>query len=240
MEEQELKTSPKQRLIIGLIALLLLGSTIAIYAMIVMGSDKIDYSRMTISQLESAYETAYGEYEARGAELSAQYFDTFKDYKSEVKAFNADSITEVTSTDLKEGDGANLETGNYSAYYIGYCADETVFDSSFDDPDNPTALRAPLAVDANSLIEGWYAGVEGMKLGGVRRIAIPGELAYGDTYEICGGYNSPLKFIVYAVPRDEKLTELTEKLNKIYTALSSAYASSYSSSDADTTTTSGE
>lgn len=239
MEENELKTSPKQRLIIGLIAVLLLGSTIAIYAMIVMGSDKVDYSRMTLKQLETAYEEAYSEYEARGTELSAQYFDEFKTYKSEVKAFNADSITEVASADLKEGDGAEVKNGEYSAYYIGYCADETVFDSSFDDIDNPTALRAPLSIDASSLIEGWYTGVEGMKIGGVRRIAIPGELAYGDTYEICGGYNSPLKFIVYAVPRDEKLDELTEKLNKIYTALSTAYASSYSSTDASEYTDAG-
>ena len=231
MEEKDLKTTPKQRLIIGLIAFLLLGSTIAIYAMIVLGNDNIDYSRMTMNQLETAYEETYSEYEARAAELSADHFDTFKEYRSEVKAFNAESVTEVTSRDLKEGDGTEVKTGEYSAYYIGYCADETIFDSSFDDPDAPTALRAPLDIDEGSLIEGWYSGVEGMKLGGIRKITIPGELAYGDTYEICGGYNSPLKFIVYAIPRDDKLTELTEKLNQIYSALASAYASSYSSTD---------
>lgn len=236
MEEKELKTSPKQRLIIGLIALLMLGSTIAVYVMIVMGNDTVNYSKMTLSQLESAYEETYAEYNTRAEELSKDYFDTFKEYRSEVKAFNAESVTEVSSRDLKEGDGEVVANGNYSAYYIGYCADETVFDSSFDNADEPTTLKAPLAIEADSLIEGWYTGVEGMKLGGVRKITIPGELAYGSTYEICGGYNSPLKFIVYAVPNDDKITELTEKLNKIYSALSSAYAASYSSSDYSDTT----
>ncbi len=245
MEEKDLKTTPKQRLIIGLIAFLLLGSTIAVYAMIVLGNDSIDYSRMTLKQLESAYEETFTKYQTRATELSSQYFDEFKEYKSEVKAFNAASVTEVTSRDLKEGDGDTVETGKYSAYYIGYCADETIFDSSLaydseEEGAEPTSLRAPLDVDEGTLIEGWYTGVEGMKLDGIRKITIPGELAYGDTSEICGGYNSPLKFIVYAVPRDEQLGELTEQLNKIYSALSAAYASSYSSQSSSQAETSGE
>ena len=115
MEEKELKTSPKQRLIIGLIALLMLGSTIAVYVMIVMGNDTVNYSKMTLSQLESAYEETYAEYNTRAEELSKDYFDTFKEYRSEVKAFNAESVTEVSSRDLKEGDGEVVANGNSSA-----------------------------------------------------------------------------------------------------------------------------
>lgn len=241
MEEQTLKTSWKQRLIIAFVALLLLGSTIAVYVMIVLGNDTIDYSKMTSSQLETAYEEVYAEYSARAAELSAIYFDDFSTYRSKVKAYNSTTANSngVTSKDLKEGDGDEVETGNYNAYYIGYCADESIFDSSFDSYDDPTELGAPLTVEDDRLIEGWYSGVKGMKIGGVREVTIPSSLAYGDSYEICGGYDSPIRFIIYAIERDEQLSEIYTRLNEIYAALSSAYASSYSDYS-DYTTTSGE
>lgn len=231
MEENALKTSWKQRLIIALVAIILLGSSVAVYVAIVLSGDGgTNYASKSTTELESLYEEAYGEYEARATELSADYFDEFSSYRSSVKAFNAAAANSsgVQSNDLKEGDGATVANGQYSAYYIGYCADETIFDSSFDDFENPTTLRAPLDVQESNLIAGWYTGVDGMKIGGVREITIPGELAYGDTYEICGDYNSPLKFIVYAVENDAKILEITEKLNQIYSALSKAYAASYS------------
>ncbi|MBQ7802926.1 FKBP-type peptidyl-prolyl cis-trans isomerase [Candidatus Saccharibacteria bacterium] len=230
MEENMLKTSWKQRLFIALIAILLLGSTIAVYVAIVLGNDNVNYSRMTTSQLESAYEKAYAEYNQRATILAGQYLDEFKTYKSSVKAYNSSTANSngVTSKDLKEGDGNVVENGKYSAYYIGYCSDETVFDSSFDSFDEPTTLSAPLSVDDGNLIEGWYLGVEGMKIGGVREITVPGPLAYGETYEICGGKNSPLKFIIYAIPRDEEIDKLSTRLNDIYAALSAAYTTDYS------------
>ena len=243
MEEKDLKTSPKQRIIIGLIAFLLLGSSMAVYVAIVMGNDTIDYSKMTTAQLESAYEKSYSEYTARAAELSQTYFDEFSGYRSEVKGFNSAAANSegVTYRDLKEGDGAEVKNGEYSAYYIGWCSDETIFDTSFDSYESPTSLNAPLAIEENSLIAGWYDGVLGMKLGGVREITIPGELAYGDTYEICGGYNSPLKFLVFAVPNDEQLTSISKSLNDIYKAMMVAYSQSYSAtSDSSAAETSGE
>lgn len=243
MEEEILKTSWKQRLIILLIAFLLLGSTIAVYIMIVMnGGASVNYSKMTTDELQTAYEEAYSKYEARGSELSTQYFEDFKTYKSRVKAFNSASANSegIKTKDLKEGDGEELTKNNYAAYYIGWCADESIFDSSFNDPENPTSLNPPLLVREDSLIEGWYLGTEGMKLGGVREITIPGSLAYGDSMEICGGKSSPLKFLVYSVPRDEQLIQIDTELDKIYNALSAAYASDYSNySDGSTSADSG-
>lgn len=239
MEQEVLKTSWKQRLIILIAAVLLLGSTIAVYVMIVMnGGTSVNYSKMTTDELQTAYEEAYSEYEARGAELSTQYFEDFKSYKSRVKAFNSTSANSdgIKTKDLKEGDGEELTKNNYAAYYIGWCSDETIFDSSFNDPDDPSSLKTPLLIQENALIEGWYLGTEGMKMNGVREITIPGSLAYGDSMEICGGTNSPLKFLVYAIPRDEKLVEIDGELDKIYNALSAAYASSYSNYSDDSST----
>lgn len=72
---------------------------------------------------------------------------------------------------------------------------------------------------SGGLIEGWNQGVVGMKLGGVRQVTMSGDLAYGDTREICGGYNSPLKFIIMAVEPDENVTKLNSELNDIYLQL---------------------
>ena len=157
--------------------------------------------------------------------MSKEYFPTFSKFRSEVKAYNAAAAnsTGVHTRDLLEGTGRELATGDleYYAYYIGFCPDETIFDSSFNDKDNPTELIAPIYA-GRGLIEGWNMGVVGMKIGGVREIQMPGEQAYGETREICGTTNSPLKFIVMAV-EDAKLNELNSELDQIYAELVSKY-----------------
>lgn len=235
MEEKMLKTSWKQRLIIALVAVILLGSTVAVYAMIVLNGDSTPTTN--ISKIEAEYDKKSSEYEARAAEVSKNYFDDFKSYKSNVKAYNAEAVNSggVTSSDLKEGSGNSITatSTDYSAYYIGYCSDETVFDSSFDDFDNPTSLKAPLNIEPDYLIEGWYLGVDGMKIGGVREISIPGSLAYGDSQEICGSTNSPLKFIIMAVEKDAELARLSSELEEISNRYMEAYYSSMSTSSAN-------
>ena len=52
-----------------------------------------------------------------------------------------------------------------------------------------------------------------MNLGGIREITIPGELAYQDTTEICGGTYKPLKFIVMAVENSGDFANLNSELN---------------------------
>ena len=237
MDEQLLKTSAKQRIFIILIAILLLGSTIAAYVAIVVSSG----SKADTSKLEEEYTAKQTEINEYATTLSSTYFKDFSGYKSRIKAYNAENANSVgiQKTDLKEGTGRELTSGDtsYFAYYIGFCPDESIFDSSFDDNDNPTALKAPLYA-GQGLIEGWNEGVIGMKLGGVREIQIPGELAYGESQEICGTTNSPLKFIVMPIT-DEKLMSYEAELEEIYSRLINAYYSnSDSSSSTDTTTVS--
>ncbi|MBQ6147636.1 FKBP-type peptidyl-prolyl cis-trans isomerase [Candidatus Saccharibacteria bacterium] len=237
MEENMLKTSWKQRLIIALVAAVLLGSSLAVYVMIVLGNGNSASSSSStdLSEIEAEYNKINEQYEARAAEVSKTYFDEFKSYKSNVKAFNAESVNSegVTHTDLKEGSGETItsSSSNYAAYYIGFCANEEVFDSSFDDYENPTSLNAPLNIEPDYLIEGWYLGVDGMKIGGVREVAISGSLAYGDSYEICGGYSSPLKFIIMAVEKDSELAELNSKLEEVSNRYMEAYYSSLSTDE---------
>lgn len=229
MEEKELKTSPKQRFFIILIAVIMLGSIIASYAAIIMngGGAKSSSADNNIDQAKIAeYEEAYQKKLEEFEKLSKSDYDKFIKYKSEIKAYNeaAANAGGVVTRDFVKGDGRKLAEGdnNYLAYYVGFCADESVFDSSFDDNNNPTSFAKIL--DASlGMIEGWNLGVEGMHLNGVREITIPGELAYGDQMEICGGYNKPLKFIIMAVENEEPMKTLASELDTAYMKLQYAY-----------------
>ena len=228
MEEKELKTSVGQRIFIGTVGVLMLGSMIAGYALIVANGGKSasgsgDESSAQISEEKIAkYEEEYAKKVTEFSEKTKGDFEKFIQYKSEIKAYNETSANEngVQKKDLKEGSGKTLEEGDseYLAYYAGWCADGTVFDSSFDSDSNPTAFAKVL--DASlGMIEGWTAGVEGMKVGGVRRITVPGELAYGESMEICGGYNKPLRFLIMAVAKEEPLVTLATELDTAYMKL---------------------
>ena len=229
MEEKELKTSTKQRVVIIIIAIIMLGSIIASYAAIIMnggksssgsGNSKIDEAKI----LE--YEEAYNKKLEAFKESTKKDFNKFIAYKSEVKAYNETSANSgsVQTKDLHKGSGRKLSDGdsNYLAYYIGWCADESIFDSTLDDNENPKAFSK--ALDASlGMIEGWTLGVEGMHIGGVREITIPGELAYGDQMEICGGYNKPLKFLVMPVANEDPLKTEAAELDEAYMRLQYAY-----------------
>lgn len=230
MEEKELKTTTKQRVVIVVIAVLTLLSTILAYMLIVLAGNK---SNSTSSETSPELAKLQEEYSAKQAEvnqyattLSSQYFNDFSSFRNRVKAYNAATANSdgLKTVDLKEGTGRELAEGdtNYFAYYIGWCADESIFDSSLDDKDNPTALKIPLSASMG-LIEGWNQGVIGMKIGGVRELSIPAELAYGDTQEICGGTGSPLKFIVMPIA-DEKLSSYANDLNDIYAKMVEEYS----------------
>lgn len=221
MDSKSLKTSVWQRVIIIAVALLLLGSTVLTYMFIVMnngGSNAAAENEALINELREQYDAKTKEIAEAAKPLSEKYFETFKSYKSQVKAYNSATANNavLATNDLKTGAGKALAEGDYKydAYYIGWCADGTVFESSFDNYENPTALNAPLTV-SDSMIEGWSQGVVGMKLGGVRQLTISGPLAYGDSQKICGEYNAPLKFIVMAIERDEKLEKLSKERDDI-------------------------
>ena len=226
MEEKELKTSTKQRIFIGLIAVVMLGSVIAGYVAIVLSGNNSSSENEIDQAMIERYSVEYNTKLAEFHETAASDFATFKEYMGEVRTYDEDAANEggVKSRDLLEGTGKTLEEGdtNYLAYYVGFCADGSVFDSSLDNTSEPTAFNK--ALDASlGMIEGWNAGVVGMKLGGVRKITIPGELAYGDKMEICGGFNKPLRFLVMAVANEDPLKTVASEVDKAYMKLQYAY-----------------
>ncbi len=78
--------------------------------------------------------------------------------------------------DIKIGTGPNPKLGQtVSVQYTGTLLDGTKFDSSYDHGGAP--LDFPIGV--GQVIKGWDEGVPTMKVGGKRRLVIPGDLAYG-------------------------------------------------------------
>ena len=78
--------------------------------------------------------------------------------------------------DIKVGTGVNPKIGQtVSVQYTGTLLDGTKFDSSYDHGGQP--IDFPIGV--GKVIKGWDEGVPPMKVGGKRRLVIPGDLAYG-------------------------------------------------------------
>ena len=79
--------------------------------------------------------------------------------------------------DVVVGTGAEAVKGKLvSVHYTGWLTDGKKFDSS---KDRGQPFRFPLG--RGQVIEGWDQGVQGMKVGGKRRLVIPPDLAYGAT-----------------------------------------------------------
>ena len=226
MEEKELKTSPKQRVFICLIAVIMLGSMIASYVAIVLGNNKSSSDNTIDEARVEEYSAAYNEQLEKFKEITSSDYSKFSAQLGEVTTYDETSANEgeLKWRDLVEGSGRELAEGdtNYLAYYVGWCADGTIFDSSLDNSDSPTAFSKALDASAG-MIEGWNSGVIGMKLGGIRKITIPGKLAYGDSMEICGGHDKPLKFLVMAVANEDPLKSASADLDLAYMKLQYAY-----------------
>jgi FKBP-type peptidyl-prolyl cis-trans isomerase FkpA len=80
----------------------------------------------------------------------------------------------VLIQDLVEGAGDTVRTGQRARVrYTGWLHDGTAIDSNVGE--EPFTFR----VGAGDVIEGWDAGVPGMRVGGKRKLIIPPALAYG-------------------------------------------------------------
>ncbi len=78
--------------------------------------------------------------------------------------------------DTKVGTGPHPKIGQtVSVQYTGTLLNGTKFDSSYNHGGQP--IDFPIGV--GRVIKGWDEGVPGMRVGGKRRLVIPGALAYG-------------------------------------------------------------
>ncbi len=97
----------------------------------------------------------------------------------------ATSTPQVQGQDVKVGTGEVAAPGSsVSVLYVGYLGQistTTIFDASAFHKDAKTGVIPPLTftLGAQGLIPGFQIGINGMKVGGERLIAIPPSLGYG-------------------------------------------------------------
>ena len=107
------------------------------------------------------------------------------------------SITTTASgliiEELTLGDGEIATSGQQvTVHYTGWLTDGTKFDSS-KDRDDPFEF----GLGAGQVIRGWDEGVQGMKIGGSRKLTIPPALGYGARG--AGGVIPPNATLVFEV-----------------------------------------
>lgn len=213
-------TSKAQRIGIIVIAVVMAIGTIGSFFIMIVASknQEIDLKEQVekkakLSEAIKKYQQENEEFQkkvtAEANELGPKYLAEVESYKSYAQPFDGSKVTELGIKDLKQGDGNEVKTpDDMRAYYIGWNDKGKIFDTSAKDG----KMSAPF--NPSSAIPGWQRGVIGMKIGGVRELTIPANLAYGDKSR---GEdipkNSPLKFIIFAIEKSNlKAPELPKDL----------------------------
>jgi peptidylprolyl isomerase len=102
--------------------------------------------------------------------------------------------TDLVVEDLIVGDGNEAVAGRHvDVHYVGVSwSTGKQFDASWD---RAGTFQFPLG--AGHVIQGWDKGVEGMKVGGRRRLTIPPAMGYGS--QGAGGVIKPNETLVFVV-----------------------------------------
>ena len=110
--------------------------------------------------------------------------------KGNSSSFVKDGVTVLIE---REGTGVVAENGkSVTVNYTGTFENGTVFDSSI-----PRGKPFDFTLGSGEVIKGWDIGVEGMKVGELRKLVIPSELAYGDAG--AGGTIPPKSTLIFEV-----------------------------------------
>jgi FKBP-type peptidyl-prolyl cis-trans isomerase len=105
------------------------------------------------------------------ADAASPIFD-IADHKVDIKPV-ATSEIKLLIEDLKVGDGKECPIGaTVTINYHGALKNGIEFDS--------TRKKDAVTYGLRQLIQGWQMGIPGMKVGGIRRLTIPYQLAYGE------------------------------------------------------------
>ncbi|MCY1342804.1 FK506-binding protein [compost metagenome] len=107
---------------------------------------------------------------------------------------------ELQITDIQLGDGKEVVKGALiTTQYRGTLEDGTEFDSSY-------ARGKPFqcVIGTGRVIKGWDIGLQGMKVGGKRKLFVPAHLAYGERQ--VGAHIKPGSNLMFEIELLEVLT----------------------------------
>ncbi|KJY43997.1 peptidylprolyl isomerase [Streptomyces sp. NRRL B-1568] len=112
--------------------------------------------------------------------------------KPEIDFPGGNPPADLEITDIWEGDGAVAKAGDFvKVHYVGVAfSTGEEFDASWN---RGSALEFKLG--AGQVIAGWDQGIQGMKVGGRRKLVIPAHLAYGDRG--AGGAIAPGETLIF-------------------------------------------
>lgn len=180
-------TRTSQRIGIWIIAVVMLVGTLGAFFLPIMINNTD--SQQALSNEEALRNLQ--EQQAREAEQQASAAEPLDGYTAE--PFDGASVTELQVETLKEGEGdvAATETSTVTANYFGWTSDGKIFDSS-----KKGGAASPVPFGLDQVIEGWTKGLTGAKAGGVYKLVIPGDMAYGNEDDGSGRPVGPLTFIV--------------------------------------------
>ena len=114
--------------------------------------------------------------------------------KPDVSIPDADPPADLVVDDVVVGDGDEATAGSdVEVHYVGVAwSNGEQFDASWDRGDTFS-----FRLGAGQVIEGWDTGVQGMRVGGQRRLTLPPHLAYGPRG--AGGVIGPNETLVFVV-----------------------------------------
>lgn len=175
-------TTTAQRVAIWAIIVALAIGSVGAYFVIILQNDnaKIDQAKQQ-EQLKKAQEAQKN--------MTNDPLDGFA-----AEPFDKASVTALAVQELKPGTGkAATAASTVEANYFGWTSDGKIFDSS-----KKSGVTSPVSFPLNQVIAGWTEGLTGVKEGGVVKLLIPGDKAYGaaGAPQAGIGANEPLAFIV--------------------------------------------
>lgn len=172
-----------QRIGIWIITVVMAIGAVGAYFVMILANDND-----TVSQQQMIEQ--YRQQQQAAAEARAASSKPLTGYAAE--AFDAASVNTLAVTDLVIGGGNEVTSeSTVEVNYFGWTSDGKIFDSS-----NQNGTVSPVEFKLDGVIEGWTKGLVGAREGGVRKLIIPTDLAYGPDAAEQGQPAGPLGFIV--------------------------------------------
>lgn len=119
---------------------------------------------------------------------------------SRTAPYTGGDVPELVQIDRQPGDGMQAAAGDeVSVHYTGWVHEQTAADLRGEKFDSSVDRGQPFVfkLGTGRVIRGWDEGVAGMRVGGVRELHIPADLAYGA--KGAGGVIPPGASLVFEV-----------------------------------------